>query len=208
MSCRFKCRMNQDKLSTDRLNDQPAESKSDEPSERRLCIRKSDWNVFWAWASWRWALENTWQARAGADEERRRSSWGCLGKAKGGQFFDSCDQPASQQHLETSLNQLSECSVRPSPSLQCNKSSAITLQGRSDGSELPAERGKLPSAVTLTAHFSNFLERVHLYGSQHVHDRSPTIPYHPLSKPDAVWQVSSDKNIYRNVLHNQFYLEG
>ncbi len=187
----FKCRMNQYKLSTDRLNDQPEESKPDEPSERRLCIR-----MFCVWASWRCALEKTRQTRAGADEERRRSSWGCLGKAKGGQFFDSCDQPASQQHLETSLNQLSESSVRPSPSLQCNKSSVITLQGRSDGSELPAERGKLPSAVTLTAHFSNFLERVHLYGSQHVHDRSPTIPYHPLSKPGAVWQVSSDKNIY------------
>ncbi len=156
--CHDVCRMNQDKLSTDWTgNDQPAESKSDEPSERRLCIQKSDWKVFWAWASWRWALEKT--------MKRRRSSWGCLGKAKGGQFFDSCDQPVSQQHLETSLNQLSECSVRPSPSLQCNKSSVITLQGRSDGSELPAERGKLPSAVTLTAHFSNFSDGVHLYGS-------------------------------------------
>lgn len=164
MSCRLQ---DESRQAVDRLNsnDQPAESKSDEPSERRLCIRKSDWKVFWAWASWRWALEKTRPAQAGADEERRRSSWGCLGKAKGGQFFDSCDQPVSQQHLETSLNQLSECSVRPSPSLQCNKSSVITLQGRSDGSELPAERGKLPSAVTLTAHFSNFLERVHLYGS-------------------------------------------
>lgn len=107
-----------------------------------------------------WASEKMRQARAGADEERRRSSWGCLGKAEGGQIFDSCDQLASQQHLETSLNQLSECSVRRSPSLQCNKSSVITLQGRSDGSKLPAVREELPSALTLTAHFSNFLERV------------------------------------------------
>lgn len=112
-----------------------------------------------------WASEKMRQAWAGADEERRRSSWGCLGKAEGGQIFDSCDQLASQKHLETSLNQLSECSVRRSPSIQCNKSSVITLQGRSDGSELPAVRGELPSALTLTAHFSNFLERVQLYES-------------------------------------------
>lgn len=105
---------------------------------------------------------------------------GCLGKAEGGQIFDSCDQLASQQHLETSLNQLSECSVRWSPSLQCNKSCVITLQGHSDGSELPAVRRELPSVLTLTAHFSNFLERVQLYGSLWIEPAGMCMTSNPL----------------------------